>query len=154
MYPMQPLVVRPSCAADRRELLRMRVALWPTSQEAELDAILALAHPESIVLVAALDEHRLGGFAEFGLRKFADGCTTSPVAYLEGIWVDAELRRSGVASDLVREGEAWARSLGLTELASDSELENHVSQAFHLASGFDEVQRSVCFRRALTRESI
>ncbi len=92
----------------------------------------------------------LGGFAEIGLRTYAEGCASSPVAYLEGIWIDADARRSGFAWDLVREAEAWARSTGLSEFASDCDIENHVSEAFHLASGFEEVVRSICFRRDLT----
>lgn len=128
----------------------MRLELWPDSEERELDALLALPRTKGLVIVATSGEGELEGFAEFGLRKFADGCKTSPVAYLEGIWVDPSLRRSSIASDLVREGETWARSLALTELASDCELDNVGSQAFHLAAGFEEVQRSVCFRRRLT----
>lgn len=131
----------------------MRVALWPDSLESELDAVLALPRSESLLLVAGADEHRLCGFAEFGLRKFAEGCATSPVAYLEGIWVDADARREAVATGLVRAGEEWARSLGITELASDCSLDNLGSQAFHLAAGFEEAGRVVCFRRSLAPES-
>jgi aminoglycoside 6'-N-acetyltransferase I len=143
--------VRPAQPRDRAELARMRVALWPDSEDGEIDALLDLPREEGLIAVAAVAED-LVGFAEFGLRKFADGCATSPVAYLEGIWVDADVRRSGVASDLVRAGEEWARSQGLSELASDCEIENSGSEAFHLAFGFDEVQRSICFRRSLERE--
>lgn len=143
--------VRPARPRDRAELARMRVALWPDSSAADVDTVLALPPGEGVVLVAE-SAGRLTGFAEFGLRKFADGCATSPVAYLEGVWVDADARRSGVASDLVQAGEVWARSVGLSELASDCELENTGSEAFHLAIGFDEVQRSICFRRSLERE--
>jgi len=96
------------------------------------------------------NEGGLAGFAEVALRKFADGCRTSPVAYLEGIWVDPDLRRSGAAAALVREAENWARSRGLSEFASDCDVENHASQSFHSATGFEEVQRSVCFRRDLS----
>lgn len=67
----------------------------------------------------------------------------------EGIWIDTDSRRSGVASELVRGGEAWARSLGLTEFASDCDIENHVSEAFHRAAEFEEVERHICWRRDL-----
>lgn len=142
-------MVRPARPTDRRKLARMRLALWPDSDEAELDAVLAVPTSRGITLVAESDDGRLVGFAELAVRPFADGCHTSPVAYLEGIWVDPEARRGGTASKLVREGEAWARSLGLTEIASDCEIDNRVSLEFHLASGFEEVQRSICFRRSL-----
>jgi aminoglycoside 6'-N-acetyltransferase I len=131
----------------------MRLALWPDSAEDEVDEVLALARCDGLVLVAAVDDDRLAGFAEFSLRTFADGCMTSPVAYLEGIWVDETVRRGRVASELVHEGEAWARTLGLTELASDCEIANDTSHAFHLGSGFQEVQRNICFRKILTSEA-
>ena len=127
----------------------MRTALWPDSLPDEIDAVLRLPSCEGIVVVGERDNGGLRGFAEIGLRKYADGCDTSPVAYLEGIWIDEDSRRSGVASELVREGEAWARSSGLTEFASDCDIENYGSEAFHLAAGFEEVERSICFRRDL-----
>jgi aminoglycoside 6'-N-acetyltransferase I len=92
----------------------------------------------------------LDAFAEVGVRRFADGCASSPVAYLEGIWVDPEARRSGAALALVQAAEDWARAAGYVELASDCEEGNLASEAFHHAAGFEEVQRSVCFRRDLT----
>ena len=131
----------------------MLIALWPDCQEGKADVLLSRPISEGIVLVGARAEGGLGGFADVGLRKYADGCDTSPVAYLEGIWVDPDSRRSGLASELVREADAWARSQGLTEFASDCEIENHVSEAFHLAVGFEEEVRSICFRRDLTPES-
>ena len=127
----------------------MRLALWPDSEPDEIDAVLGLPHSEGVILVGERDEGGLGGFAEIGLRKYASGCDTSPVAYLEGIWTDEDARRGGLASDLVREADVWARSLGLTEFASDCELDNDVSEAFHLAVGFEEDVRSICFRRDL-----
>ena len=39
----------------------------------------------------------------------------------------------------------------LTELASDCEIDNGPSRAFHEAMGFEEVQRNIGFRRDLTR---
>ena len=143
-------VIRAARTTDREDLVRMRVALWPDSQEGEVDGLLAMPPTEGAVLVAEAEGTGLDGFAEVGVRTFADGCASSPVAYLEGIWVDASARRSGIAAALVGEAETWARSAGLVELASDCEVDNVASQAFHRAVGFEEVQRSVCFRRDLT----
>ncbi len=128
----------------------MRLRLWPDSEESEVDAVLALPVSQGILLVAQEAEGRLCAFAEVGLRRFADGCRSSPVAYLEGIWVDEQSRRLGLASSLVRKGDQWARNRGLTEFASDSELGNTGSEAFHLAAGFEATQRAICFRRTLS----
>ena len=141
------MTIRPSEGSDREELVRMVTALWPDCTENDLEALFGLPPSEGIVLVAERDNGRLGGFAEVGLRKYGEGCDTSPVAYLEGIWIDSDLRRTGVASDLVQEAEGWARASGLDEFASDCRLDNSVSEAFHRAGGFKEAGRNICWRR-------
>jgi len=143
------MIIRPVRSDDRAELLRMRLRLWPDSEESEVDGVLEQPVSQGILLVAGDVDGRLSGFAEVGLRKFADGCRSSPVAYLEGIWVDDHARRGGLASALVREGETWARARGLAEFASDCELGHAGSEAFHRAAGFEETQRGIYFRRAL-----
>jgi hypothetical protein len=47
------------------------------------------------------------------------------------------------------QAEQWATSLGYSELGSGTEIENHVSIAAHLALGFEEVERFVCFLKKL-----
>ena len=138
--------------ADLAEWLRMRRALWPESAEGDeaADAAAWLARPDAVVLVAARTAGAgLAGFAEFGTRPYADGCDTSPVAFLEGWYVDPDVRRRGVGAALVRAGEAWARARGHRELASDALLENGGSQRAHEALGFAEVERAVRYRKAL-----
>ena len=130
----------------------MRRALWPelaAGVEAD-DAAEWLARSDATVLVAERPGGtRLAGFAEVGTRPYADGCETSPVAYLEGWYVDADVRRTGVGAALIRAAEAWARAQGHAELASDALLENTVSQQAHEALGFAEVERAVRYRKAL-----
>lgn len=137
--------------ADWDEWLRMRCALWddatPEEHEAEMRAI--LSDPDSPVFVAVRPDGRLGGFLEGGLRKYAEGCETSPVGYIEGWYVDADLRRKGVGGALVRAMEAWARERGLRELASDTWIENETSIAAHKRLGYQEVERMVCFVKRL-----
>jgi aminoglycoside 6'-N-acetyltransferase I len=129
----------------------MRRALWPelvTTDEAN-EARSWLARCDAVVIVAARPNGELAGFAEVGARPFADGCTTSPVAFLEGWYVDPDVRRQGIATALVRAGEAWARAQGYRELASDALLENHESHRAHEAVGFTEVERAVRYRKNL-----
>ena len=139
-------MVRPARKGDRDQLVRMRRTLWPDSTEAEVDDLLEEREPNAFVLVAEGVPDGLAGFAELGSRRYAEGCVSSPVGYLEGIWVDPEARRCGIASSLVDGALAWARACGYAELGSDCDLENLASQAFHRATGFEEVQRIVCFR--------
>ncbi|HXI11762.1 MAG TPA: aminoglycoside 6'-N-acetyltransferase [Thermoanaerobaculia bacterium] len=144
--------VRPYIGSDNEEWVRMRRALWPelaAETEAE-DAAAWLARPDTHVLVAERpDGSGLSGFAEVAARPYADGCETSPVAYLEGWYVDADERRTGVGAALLRAAEVWARRQGYTEMASDALLENVVSQQAHEALGFAEVERAVKYRKGL-----
>lgn len=144
--------VRAYRAVDHAEWLRMRRALWPDDTlEAEMASMAGwLARGDTEVLVAERPDGRgLAGFAEVGARSHADGCHTSPVAYLEGWYVDADVRRQGVGASLVRAAESWARGKGYREFASDTPLGNDVSQRAHRALGFEEVDRVVEFRKAL-----
>ena len=131
---------------DRPALVRMRQALWPDSEAGEVDALLEGADPPTVTFVAESPSGEPQAFAEVGLRGYAEGCVTSPVAYLEGIWVDPEARRAGVAAALVRLAEEWGVALGLQELASDVEPDNAASLAFHRAVGFEDVGDVACFR--------
>jgi aminoglycoside 6'-N-acetyltransferase I len=133
----------------------MREALYPEPPIAEIDDWLDAAesggtHPVGVaVLVADRGDGSLAGFVEIGSRNYAEGCETSPVAYLEGWYVDPDARRKGLGRRLQRAAEDWARSNGFTEMASDAELHNDVSLGAHLSLGFEEVERQVCFRKRL-----
>jgi aminoglycoside 6'-N-acetyltransferase I len=139
--------IRPYRSSDRAEWQRMRQALWPDQTSADMDEW--LARPDAAVLVAERPGGGLGGFAEVGERSIAQGCSTSPVAYLEGWYVDPDLRGQQVGAGLLQAIEAWARRAGYRELASDTTLGNEASQRAHQALGFIEVERAVQYRKPL-----
>ena len=90
------------------------------------------------------------GLAEVALRTdYVNGTQTSPVAFLEGLYVIPRERRHGVAAALVEQVAEWARERGCRELASDALLDNEASHAVHRALGFGETERVVCFKRML-----
>ncbi len=90
------------------------------------------------------------GFAQCQLRTdYVEGTSTSPVGYLEGIFVKEEQRGKGHARALLAACEAWAKAQGCTEFASDCELVNLGSYAFHMAMGFEEANRVVCFTKKI-----
>ena len=80
---------------------------------------------------------------------YVNGCTASPVGFLEGLYVDPEFRHRGIARKLCRAVEDWAASLGCSEFASDVHLHNEASQKAHEALGFEETERVVYYRKSL-----
>lgn len=90
------------------------------------------------------------GFAQCGLRHdYVEGTHSSPVGYLEGIFVKEEYRRKGYAKELLAACEQWAGKQGCTEFASDCELSNEDSFYFHRSVGFEEANRIICFKKPL-----
>ncbi|MCB5177036.1 MULTISPECIES: aminoglycoside 6'-N-acetyltransferase [Microvirga] len=131
----------------------LRHALWPdaTKDMHREEAAALLEQPDrATAFLARTPEGAAAGFAEATLRRdYVNGCTSSPVAFLEGIYVDPPYRRRGVAGLLCRAVEAWARDRGCSEFASDVELHNLASQQMHASLGFEETERVVYFRKPL-----
>jgi aminoglycoside 6'-N-acetyltransferase I len=131
----------------------MRDALWQglTAETHEADMAEFRAHPTTQpVFVVDRENGLLGGFLEAGTRSYAEGCETSPVGYIEGWYVDPELRQTGWGRALVMAAESWARSCGYREIASDCLLENVVSLKAHVALGYKETERLIHFRKSLS----
>lgn len=125
--------------------------LWPRCSPRELreewEAPLAQG---KAALFLAVEKGETVGFAHCSLRHdYVAGTATSPVGYLEGIYVQPELRGQGVGKALLRACEAWALEMGCREFASDCLLENTQSLGFHLGVGFSEVERLICFAKKL-----
>ena len=137
---------------DKSEWIRMRTALWPESSDdhsVEINQFFSKPDDALATLVAEIEKGKLCGFLEAGTRPYAEKCQSSPVGYIEGWWVDPEYRKHGCGAALAEAAEDWARSLGLSEMASDADLANTLSHNAHRALGYSEVQRIVCFRKSL-----
>jgi aminoglycoside 6'-N-acetyltransferase I len=148
----QPMRISPAAPDDAADWAAMRTALWPRSQsEHEKDiAELLIDAGRTLNLIARDADGRAVGFTEASLRHdYVNGCKTSPVAFLEGIFVWPAARNKGVARAMVEAVETWARQMGCKEFASDAAIENIASLDMHQALGFAETQRVVFFRKVL-----
>lgn len=149
--------VRLAQPPDLRALAPLLAALWPESpveeHARELELILAGKAPGTLPLVIFVAEGRDGsliGFLECGLRSHAESCNSSrAVGYVEGWYVTEEYRRCGIGKKLLASAEEWARGQGCLEMASDALIDNVLSQNVHQRLGFEAVERSVHFRKAL-----
>jgi aminoglycoside 6'-N-acetyltransferase I len=131
----------------------MREALWPRTDLSQhhSDIEAWLTDPGgNIALIARSETGQPVGFAEASLRRdYVNGTKSSPVAFLEAIYVEPVLRRTGVARLLVQAIERWAGLQGCSEFASDALIANTASHQMHEALGFVETQRVVFFRKLL-----
>ncbi len=137
--------------SDAAEWLRLRVGLWPEQTRRELDSersIFSERPDRYVVFLARRADGRWGGFLEASLREYAEGCATSPAGFIEGWYVDADLRRAGVGRALVHAAEAWAAAKGCVEMGSDTEAVNVRSQRAHAALGYGAT-RMVSFWKRL-----
>jgi aminoglycoside 6'-N-acetyltransferase I len=154
---MSQICVRPAQLSDRDQLARLRAALWPRSSAEEhareLEPILQGNAPGAmpeINLVAETTDGQLVGFLQADLRSHADGCDPSrPVGYIEGWYVAETFRHRGIGKRLLAAAEEWARSQQCVEMASDTWIDNELSQHVHETLGFEIVDRCVHYRKAL-----
>jgi len=145
--------IEPCTLQNLDEWSALRHALWPEGSEqehrAEAQAML-WEQKQAVALLARLDDGTVAAFAEAALRHdYVNGCSTSPVGFLEDIYVKPEHRHRGLARLLCRAAEDWARRQGCREFASDVLIHNTGSQDMHRALGFEETDRVVYYRKPL-----
>ena len=135
---------------DLPMITELACKLWPDNTAEEMCAEMGeiLAKTDSAFFLAYVEDVPIG-FAQCQLRyDYVEGTDSSPVGYLEGIYVASEYRKHGIARELLAACETWAKSKDCTEFASDCELENVQSLQFHLKVGFEEANRIVCFTKS------
>src|SRR5207302_1232805 len=129
---------------------RMSVALFAgESPDHEPHIRMTMARDDAAHFIARREDDTACGFVEVGTRPYVDGCDTSPVGYIEAWYVDPDVRRAGVGRALLDAAEDWAVERGYSEIGSDALLANEVSHRAHRASGYDEVDRVVQYRKPL-----
>lgn len=130
---------------------KVALQLWPEHTAADLaEELLGVIHSREGAIFILQEQESAIGFAQCQLRHdYVEGTDSSPVGYLEGIYVDQGYRHLGCAAKLIDRCEQWAKEQGCIEFASDCELENEVSLAFHLKMGFEETGRIICFTKPL-----
>jgi aminoglycoside 6'-N-acetyltransferase I len=134
---------------DAEILARLAIQMWEDHTLAELeDEFKEITEKEDAACFIKYVDDVPIAFAQSGLRyDYVEGTDSSPVGYLEGIFVAEKYRKNGYAAELLIECEKWAKEKNCTEFASDCELVNEDSLKFHMALGFEEANRIICFRK-------
>lgn len=119
-------MIRKAVESDIKAVAEMAKLMWTESSIDELSQGFAeLISREDVLILFKLIGGVPIGFAQCQLRHdYVEGTDSSPVGYLEGIFIKEPYRRKGYAKGLLKECEQWAREKRCTEFASDCELEN------------------------------
>ena len=142
------------CTSERFEnWVQLRHALWPdaTLEEHRRHAASIVNRTnDAIVYLACEEDGNVVAFAEATLRRdYVNGCSSSPVGFLEGLYVEVPYRGRGLARLLCNALEGWATGLGCSEFASDVLLHNEMGQKVHEALRFEESERVVFYVKRL-----
>src|SRR5215469_388907 len=99
-------LIRPVRSTDAHAWERLRCELWPDGREdhaPEIARFYAGTLPEvAEVLVAETFEGKMIGFAELSIRTDLPTLVGTRVGYVEGLYVIAEARGSGITRELLR----------------------------------------------------
>lgn len=130
---------------------KLAIQMWEdNSIEGLTEEFIELIEKDDAQIFIKFVQDKAVGFAQCQLRyDYVEGTETSPVGYLEGIFVEEEYRGKGFAQELLSECQKWAKKKGCQEFASDCELDNITSLKFHNAMGFEEANRIICFTKKL-----
>jgi aminoglycoside 6'-N-acetyltransferase I len=151
------ICIRLAQPSVRDQLLRFREALWPTTSAEEhareLMLVLEGKAPVTmplIILVAEASERILAGFLEADLRSHADAATRRNRCAIS--MVGTLLRTidtGGSAENFWLRQKTGHAGRGCVEMASDTWVDNEVSQRVHAALGYEVVDRCVHYRKTL-----
>jgi aminoglycoside 6'-N-acetyltransferase I len=146
-------MIIPVTIENENEWAELCVALWSdNTSDAMLEERKNGELPNEYLYVT---DGEAVAFISLSLRHdYVEGTDSSPVGYLEGIYVKPDFRGHGIAAELVKFAKEWAISHGCSELASDCELDNEDSRLFHGKVGFEEANRIICFTMNLKEQEI
>lgn len=144
-------MIKQASVDDVKIVAELAILLWEDNEiddlENEIKEYIALN--KGIIFICFEDSVPVG-FAQCNLRHdYVEGTESSPVGYLEGIFIKKEYRNKGFAKKLLSQCEHWAKVQGCNEFASDCELNNTDSLNFHLQVGFEEANRIICFKKKI-----
>ncbi len=136
---------------DVPTVTKLALELWPDNDMEPLaNEMKVIIAQSDATIILAYNEQQVIGFAQCQIRNdYVEGTNTSPVGYLEGVYVKDAFRKQGVARELIATCEQWAKTQGCHEFASDCELHNEESLSMHIRLGFIEANRIICFTKQL-----
>ncbi len=132
-------------------LMELVLELWEDcSFDEELETYQNIIGSETAICYLVQDQGIYIAFIHVSIRHdYVEGSTALPIAYVEAVFVKPNYQKRGIAKMLMNIAEEWAKTMGLRQIASDTDLSNTASIEFHKSVGFVEVERIVCFIKEL-----
>jgi aminoglycoside 6'-N-acetyltransferase I len=129
------------------ELVKLSVLLFPDDDFDDLYAVYKEVLEKDNEDGFLYEENgNYAGYMHLSIRSdYVNGTDTSPVAYVEAIYVLPDYRKQGIGKEFIKYAEKYARNKGITQLASDCFIDNTMSELFHKSCGFIEKERVICF---------
>lgn len=145
------MIISEATYENIQDVAQLANIMWNDSTIKELESgFKEIIDDENAVIFIASKKEEVVGFAQCGLRyDYVEGTNSSPVGYLEGVFIKENFRKKGYAKKLLKYCEEWSRKKGCREFASDCELTNDISFKFHLSMGFAEINRIICFKKQI-----
>lgn len=142
-------MIKSAVKSEARILAELAIQMWNDNTVLDLEKEFEdLTQSDKAVCFIKYVDNTAVGFAQCQIRTdYVEGTETSPVGYLEGIFIVETYRHNGYAKELLKKCEKWAKEKKCSEFASDCELDNIDSLRFHMAMGFEEANRIICFKK-------
>lgn len=145
-------LIREATINDCAEIANLAKEIWTNNLISELEKEFneSIVSEKACIYVFVDEDKRIKGFAQCNLRyDYVEGTKSSPVGFLEGIFITEEYRGKGIGKLLLNAVELWAKENGCIEFACDCGINNSTSYNFHIHHGFKEVNRIICFSKKI-----
>lgn len=145
-------LIREATINDCVEIANLAKEIWTNNLISELEKEFneSIVSEKACIYVFEDEDKRIKGFAQCNLRyDYVEGTKSSPVGFLEGIFITEEYRGKGIGKLLLNAVELWAKENGCIEFACDCGINNSTSYNFHIHHGFKEVNRIICFSKKI-----
>lgn len=133
------------------QIVKLSLELWPNAVfDEELKNWKELIDDDNHYVMLGKIKQAYIGFIHVSVRNdYVEGSDNKRNAYVEAIYIKIKYRLKGIANQLIKNAEIWAKSSGLMYIASDTEISNSSSQLFHQSVGFIEVNRIICYLKKI-----
>ena len=118
-------MIKEATLREAKETANLALLLWAGHKFEEFIQEIEnlISRPDSQIFLAYHGNEAIG-FAQCQLRyDYVEGISSSPVGYLEGLFVKEEFRKQGFARKLVNACETWTKNKGCREFASNSSVD-------------------------------